>query len=99
MVYFPNLELAECIPVNYLWPKFVEELGIDRAQKAVHQALDLQRMQGTLGTLPVLLFETCGLALARIDLIRKKTGLSCHSEGMVLILSTKESLFQLLREV
>ena len=84
--------------VNYLWPQFVEKLGIDRAQKAVCQALDLQKMYGNQNTLPVLFAETCGLALANIDLISNQMGLSCKGKGKVLIFSIKENSLQLLQE-
>ena len=93
-----RLNLSEYEPVNYLWSHFVEKFGFDKAQKAACQALDLQRMNGDLATLPVLIFETCGLALASVELIRRTTGLSCCGERMILILSTKNSLFQLIRE-
>ena len=99
MIYSSGFDFAECRPVNHLWPQLVEKLGIEKAQKAARQALDMQRMNGNLRTLPVLLFETCGLALASIDLIRKNTGFSCRGEDMVLILSTKDSLIQLLLEI
>ena len=99
MIYSSTIDFAECQPVNYLWPRLVDRLGIDKSQKAARQALDLQRMTGDIGTLPVLLFETCGLALTSIDLIRKNTGFSCYGKDMVLILSTKGSLIQLLQEI
>ncbi len=99
MTYSSSIDLAEYQPVNYLWPQLVEKLGIDKAQKAARQALDLQRMNGDIRTLPVLLFETCGLALVNIDLVRQNIGFSCHGEDMVLILSTQKNLVQLLREI
>ena len=99
MTYLFSLELADYIPVNHLWPEFVDKLGVNRAQKAVRESLDLQRMNGSISTLPVLLVETCGLALVRVDLVRNKTGFACHEKGMVLLLSTKDSTLQLLHEV
>ncbi len=98
MLYPSNFDLSVFQPVNYLWPQLVDKLGVEKAQHAVRQALDLQRMNGSLRTLPVLLFETCGLALVNIDLIRKNTGFPCHGNNMILILSTKEQSFQLLHE-
>ena len=99
MTYFSGLEFSKYIPVQHLWPEFVDKLGLNRAQKAVRESLDLQRMHGSMATLPVLLVETCGLALVRIDLVREKTGFSCQGEDMVLLLSIKDSLIQLLQEV
>ena len=72
---------------------------MEKAKYAVAQALDLQRMHGFNGTVPVLLAETCGLALVKVDLLRSQIGLPCHGEGMVLILSTREKVVQLLQEV
>ena len=93
-----SIDLSKCKLVNHLWPQFVERLGIAKAHIAIGQAFDLQRMQGEKGTLPVLLIETCGLALFSIDALHSQTGLVCHGQGMVLIISTKEKLIQLLKE-
>ena len=70
---------------------------MERAQRAVLQALDLQRMRGHGRTLPVLVTETCGLALASTDLVREQTGLNAHGERMVLLLSTQDQAIQLLQ--
>ena len=94
-----QLDFAALDPVNHLWPAFVERLGSDKAQRAVRQALDLQGMRGHQGTLPVLFTETGGLALASTDLVREQTGLNAHGERMVLLLSTREQVIQLLQEV
>ena len=93
----PVDDFASCLPVNHLWPAFVDRLGVDKAQRAVCQALDLQGMRGHDGTLPVLFTETCGLALARTDLVREQTGLNAHGERMVLLLSVREQTIQLLQ--
>lgn len=94
-----SFDFASCIPVNHLWPALVERLGLERAQRAVRQALDLQGMAGHDGTLPVLFCETCGLALASTDLLREQTGLNSHGERMVLLLSQREQAVQLLQQV
>ena len=99
MTYLSTVNLAECKPVNYLWPQLVEKIGLEKAQKAARQALDLQRMNGSHKTMPVLLFETCGLALVNVDLVQKNTGFSCHGERLILILSTKDNLVQLLPQI
>ncbi len=99
MTYFSGLEIEKYIPVNHLWTELVGELGIDRAQKAVRESLDLQRMYGSNTTLPVLLVETCGLALTRVDLVREKTGFPCYGNGMVLLLSIRKKFAQLIHEV
>jgi len=92
-------DFAALTPVNDLWPAFVERLGLEKAQRAVRQALDLQGMRGHGGTLPVLFTETCGLALASTDLVREQTGLNSHGERMVLLLSSRDQSIQLLQEV
>ncbi len=99
MIYSTSIDFARFEPVNYLWPQLIEKLGLDKAQMAARQALDLQSMSGSLKTMPVLLYETCGLALVNIDLFQKNTGFSCHGEGLILILSTKDILVQLLHQV
>ena len=73
-----QLDFAALVPVNHLWPSFVERLGTDRAQRAVRQALDLQGMRGHPGSLPVLFTETGGLALASTDLVREQVQISSY---------------------
>ncbi|MGC6483342.1 MAG: hypothetical protein ACON4T_07250 [Synechococcus sp.] len=91
-----SFEFSAFTAVNHLWPAFVEHLGVTRSQQAVRQALDLQRMYGKQGTVPVLFVETCGVALASSVLLRDETGLNAHGEGMVLIVSRKINALQLI---
>lgn len=93
----PSLDLARFTPVNHLWPELVERLGLERSQRAVQQALDLQAMHGTASTLPLLLVETCGLALVQIEQLRRQTGLVGGGERLVLLLSQRNACLQLLR--
>ena len=93
-----QLDFAVLTPVNHLWPAFVERLGTDKARRAVRQALDLQGMRGHDGTLPVLFVETGGLALASTDLVREQTGLNAHGDRMVLLLSSRDQVIQLLQQ-
>ena len=93
-----QLDFAALTPVNHLWPAFVERLGTDKAHRAVRQALDLQGMRGHDGTLPVLFIETGGLALASTALVREQTGLNAHGDRMVLLLSSREQVIQLLQQ-
>ena len=93
-----QLDFAVLTPVNHLWPAFVECHGTDKAQRAVRQALDLQGMRGHDGTLPVLFIETGGLALASTALVREQTGLNAHGDRMVLLLSSREQVIQLLQQ-
>lgn len=73
-----ELDLAGCTPVNDLWPELVERLGLERSARAARQALDLQAMRGAAGTLPMLLAETCGVALVERARLRAATGLPCR---------------------
>lgn len=93
----PCLDLARFTPVNHLWPELVERLGIERSSRAVQQALDLQAMQGTSATLPLLLVETCGLALVQAEQLRRQTGLVGAGERLVLLLSQRSACLQLLQ--
>jgi len=77
----------------------VERLVLEKAQRAVRQALDLQGMRGHGGSLPLLFCETCGLALASTDLLREQTGLNVHGERMVLLFSSREQTVQLLQQI
>ncbi len=71
---------------------------MSKAKLAVRQALDLQKMQGSSFTLPVLIIETCGTALVNSDVIKTNIGLSFIEQGMLLIYSNKLKEIQLLRD-
>ncbi|WP_225866375.1 MULTISPECIES: hypothetical protein [Prochlorococcus] len=93
------MNLSDYEPVNYLWADLLESLGIDKSNKAVRQALDLQYMTGTKETLPVLFIETCGVALITFSLLKNQTGLSFCGENHVLIFSHRKKSFQVLQEL
>ena len=88
----------ECSLSNDLWPDFINKIGFIKAKLAVRQSLDLQRMQGSNSTLPVLIFETCGTALVNSQAVKTYIGLSYLEKGMVLIFSSKLNAIQLLRD-
>ena len=90
--------LDECSLSNELWPNFINKIGFIKANLAVRQSLDLQRMQGSTDTLPVLILETCGTALVNSNAVKTCIGLSYLDEGMVLIFSSKLNAIQLLRD-
>ena len=92
-VNFNNCNLS-----NDLLSTFINNIGLSKAKLAIRQSLDLQDMQGNSFTLPVLILETCGSALVRIEALRSLTGLPSFGKGMVLIYSTKFNLVQLIRE-
>ena len=90
--------LDECSLSNVLWPNFINKVGFDKAKLAVRQALDLQRMQGSSETLPIIILETCGTALVNSTAVKDYIGLSFMEQGMVLIFSSKLKTIQLLRD-
>ena len=83
---------------NDLWPTFINKVGFIKAKLAVRQSLDLQRMQGSTATTPVLILETCGTALVNSKAVQTYIGLSYLEQGMVLIFSSKINSIQLLRD-
>ena len=90
--------LDQCSLSNDLWPDFINKIGLIKANLAVRQSLDLQRMQGSTSTLPVLILETCGTALVNSEAVKNYIGLSYLEQGMVLIFSSKLNAIQLLRD-
>ncbi len=88
----------ECSLSNDLWPNFINEIGFIKAKLAIRQSLDLQRMQGSDSTLPVLILETCGTALVDSTAVKTYIGLSYLDQGMVLIFSSKLKAIQLLKD-
>ena len=92
-----SLNLDNCSLSNDLWTDFINKIGFIKANLAVRQSLDLQRMQGTTSTLPVLILETCGSALIESQAVKTYVGISYLEQGMVLIFSSKSKAIQLLR--
>jgi len=90
-------DLSKCSLSNDLWPQFVNKIGISKAELAVRQSIDLQRMQGTSFTLPVLILETCGTALVNSSVVKDYIGLSYPDQGTLLIYSNNNQKIQLLR--
>ena len=93
-----HFNLDQCSLSNDLWPNFINKIGFINAKLAVRQSLDLQRMQGSTSTLPVLILETCGTALVNSHAVKTYIGLSYMERRMVLIFSTKLNAIQLLRD-
>ena len=91
-------DFDKCFLSNDLWPDFINKIGFIKANLAVRQSLDLQRMQGSNLTIPVLILETCGTALVNAKAIKNFIGLSYFDQGMVLIFSSKNKAIQLLRD-
>ena len=98
MKYSSFFDFDQCSISNELWPNFINKIGISKAKLAVHQALDLQKMQGNSFTLPVLILETCGAALVNSKVVMMHIGLSYIEKGMLFIYSKKLNSIQLLRD-
>tara|TARA_Y100001968_G_C19275201_1_gene676367 strand:- start:614 stop:913 length:300 start_codon:yes stop_codon:yes gene_type:complete len=98
MKYSSFLDLDKCYLSNKLWPEFINKIGIFKAKLAVRQALDLQIMQGSSSTVPVLIIETCGTALVNSQVIQTYIGIGYIEQGMLLIYSNKSNAIQLLRD-
>ncbi len=98
MKHISPFVLDQCSLSNDLWPDFINKIGFIKANLAVQQSLDLQIMQGSTSTIPVLILETCGTALVNSQAVKTYIGLSYLEQGMVLIFSTKLNSIQLLRD-
>ena len=98
MINSSPFNLDECSLSNDLWPDFINKIGFIKAKLAIRQSLDLQRMQGSNLTIPVLFLDTCGTALVDANAVKTYIGFSYLDPGMVLIFSGKTKAIQLLRE-
>ena len=98
MKFSSFLDFDNCSLSNQLWPDFINKMGISKAKLAVHQALDLQKMQGNALTIPVLILETCGAALVNSNVVKTHIGLSYMEKGMLFIYSKKLNSIQLIRD-
>ena len=98
MKNYSAFNLDHCSLSNDLWPDFINKIGFNKANLAVRQSLDLQKMQGSSSTLPILILETCGTALVDSQAVKNSIGLSNLEQGMVLIFSSKLNAIQLLRD-
>jgi len=97
MILSIPFDLEDCSLSNDLWPGFINKIGLIKAHLAVRQCLDLQRMQGSNSTIPVLILETCGTALVDSNAVMNFIGLPHLENDIVLIFSSKFKTIQLLR--
>tara|TARA_B100000700_G_scaffold330840_1_gene459445 strand:- start:490 stop:786 length:297 start_codon:yes stop_codon:yes gene_type:complete len=81
---------------NFLWPIFVEQIGILKANQAVNQCLDLQLMSGNSHTIPVLILDTCGIALINSIYLTELSGIKKFSKETVFIVNNKEKKMQII---
>ncbi len=99
MKNFRPFDFSSYDVVNYLLPQFIERLGVVKSKYAFNQAFDMQRMNGNESTLPVLLTETCGLALASSDSLYSQTGILCSQKDLILLVSIKNRIFQVIHGI
>ena len=88
-------EFSSYLAVSHLWSDLLDRLGQEKAQQAISQAFDLQRMYGRLDTIPVLFTETCGLALTSREMLQVQTGLNKFNDNMVLLIDLRGHMLQL----
>ena len=93
-----SVDFSNCNIVETLFPEFVERIGFEKTKRAIHQAIDLQRMNARERNLPVLITETCGLALINVDTFYSQTGILCNKKGVVLLLSIRTNAMQIICE-
>ena len=92
-----SIDLSSFSIVNDLFNDFVNKYGFSRSKLAFQQCINLQKMQGTENTLPVLIWETCGTGLIDIDIVKKYTGLNLNSYKFVLLFSSKFKSIQIVQ--
>ena len=93
-----QIEFSKYELVNFLWPELIEDYGFDKARKIVSQAIDLQKMNGTNSTMPIIFSGTGGLALLPIQMLEKENFEISYKDNQVLIFNLKRKSFQILNE-
>ena len=93
-----QIEFSKYASVNFLWSELIEDYGFDKARKIVSQAIDIQKMNGTNNTMPIIFSGTGGLALLPIQMLKKEDFKISHNENQVLIFNLKRKSFQILNE-
>ena len=93
-----QIEFSKYELVNFLWPELIEDYGFDKARKIVSQANDLQKMNGTNSTMPIIFSGTGGLALIPIQMLEKENFEISYKDNQVLIFNLKRKSFQILNE-
>ncbi len=94
-----KLDLSTCKPTNNLWSDFVKTFGIEKAHQAVREAINLQRMQGDLYSLPIFFISTGGIALISFETLKKQTGLNLETSNKILLYCHKRKSYQVIHEL
>ncbi len=93
------IDLNSYTQVDDLWSRLVDRIGLDKAKRAISQAVDLRAMNAKPSILSVLFFETCGLALVSAETLSFQADIPVPSSRMVLIASLREKTLQLLNHI
>ena len=93
-----NIELSKYLAVDFLWTDLIEKFGLDKANKLVKQAIDLQKMHGRHDTIPIIFTGTGGLALIHEESFKNEKRDSKTKPKQVLIFNMKMKSFQMLHE-
>ncbi len=94
-----SIELSSSKSVSYLWSELIERFGLEKANKLISQANDLQKMNGIKDTtMPIVFTGTGGLALISTELLNLKNNSINKKGNRVLIFNPKNKLFQILYE-
>ena len=84
--------------VNDLWIKFLNNIGTDKATRAVKQAIDLKKMYGSENDLPVLYTRTGGIGLTTFHNLKNQIGIKLEGNDKVLLYNHIERQIQILND-
>ena len=90
-------DLYNCKHVNNLWIDLINSVGMVKAKQAIQQSLDLQKMQGSSETLPLLLVRTCGIGLVLHSSVNKSLRLPTYEKNIILLYDSSFQHIQLLK--
>ena len=93
-----HIDLSNCVHINHLWNDFINQIGIEKANQAVRQALDLKAMRAKDRDLPILFTRTGGVAFTTSEFLKKQTGLHINPDNKLLLLDQKLRFIQILKE-
>ena len=94
----PRLKISDCKMVNDLWIKFLNNIGTDKATRAVKQAIDLKKMYGNDNDLPVLYTSTGGIGLTTFHNLKNQIGIKLEGNDKVLLYNHIERQIQILND-
>ncbi len=99
MINYSFIDFQDCKLVNNLLNTLIGNIGFDKTKMAINQSIDLQRMHTSSYTIPVLIMETCGSALASLDNTLSEVVINSIHHNLVVILSSRNKEFQLINSI